>query len=268
MTEINLTKKEEKEMLLKAMFGSPFFNILASVLATFIVGAVFFKYGGGVPINVTSTTTEKTSTFDVSGEGKVVVIPDEARVRMGVRREGLSVESLQEQVNSVMTELIAELDELGIKKEDVRTASYSVNPNYRERGLGPQEYMAYAEVEVKIKEMENVSAVLDLVGPLGLEQVGGQSFGLSDTLEEESKKDAREMAIAQAKDSAHELSQLAGMKLGKIVNVQESGAYPIPYQVREMSFKSGSEDEAMISTPVEPGSSEIVVSVTLSYEVR
>jgi len=49
MTEIKLTKKEEKEMLLKALFGSPFFNIFASVLATFIVGAVFFRYGGGVP---------------------------------------------------------------------------------------------------------------------------------------------------------------------------------------------------------------------------
>lgn len=43
MTEINITRKEEKELFLKVLFGSPFFTIFASILTTFIVGAVFFK---------------------------------------------------------------------------------------------------------------------------------------------------------------------------------------------------------------------------------
>jgi len=264
MTEIKLTKKEEKEMLLKALFGSPFFNIFASVLATFIVGTVFFRYGGGVPINVTSSTQEKVSAFEMSGEGKVTVIPDEARISLGVRKQGRSVAIIQEQVNSTMSKLATALKELGIDEKNIKTSSYSLNQDYRDQGG----YVAYAQFQVKIGEIEKTSQVLDLVGQLGLEQVSGVSFGLSDKLEKESTKEARELAIEEAKDKAEELAKLAGMKLGKIVNVQENGRYPQPYLMRsEMAMLDSSTDQELAApTLVEVGSSEVSVSVTLSYE--
>ena len=257
-------------MLLKALFGSPFFNILASVLATFIVGALFFKYGGGVPINVTSTMTEMTSTFDVSGEGKVVVIPDEARVRMGIRKSGASVSVLQEEVNTVMSELVDELGQVGIKKEDIKTTSYSVNPDYQVEERRSVGYVAYAEVEVRVVELQKTGEVLDLVGELGLEQVGGLTFGLSDELEKEAMREARELAIDEAKEKAEELAQLAGMKLARIVNVSESGSYPRPYIMNDKSVLRSMDEESEMSVPtqIEPGSSEIVTNVTLSYETR
>lgn len=270
MTEINLTKREEKDLLLKALFGSPFFNIFASVLATFIVGAVFFKYGGGVPINVTSSTTEKLSTFDVSGAGTEVVVPDEARVSMGVRKEGRTVAEVQEAVNSTMAKLSDQLKELGIDKDDIKTTSYSFNPNYRvESGPnGYEGYMAYAQITVKIRDLENVSPVLDLVGQLGLERVSGVTFGLSDELEKETINNAREKAVEEAKNKAKTLAKLADMKLGRIVNVQENNRFPQPFYARNESavMLDSKGEEPPTPTPVEPGSSEVSVNVTLSYE--
>lgn len=263
MTDISLTRKEEKEMLMKALFGSPFFNILASVLATFIVGAVFFKYGGGVPINVTSTTTEKTSTFDVSGEGSVTVAPDEARVRLGVSEEGASIAAIQERVNRVMEELAESLKDLGVDTKDIKTSNYSVNQNYQTKG-----YTARAEVVIKVRELAETSEVLDLVGKLGLEQVGGLTFGLSEQLEKESLKTAREMAIEEAKEKAQELAKLAEMKLGRIIDVQESGNQPQPFMMRSAAMEIDLAGDELTPTPIEPGSSEVSVSVTLSYETR
>jgi hypothetical protein len=269
MPEISLTKKEEKELFLKALFGSPFFNIFASVLATFIVGTVFFKYGGGVPINVTSSLTEQVAAFEVSGEGEVMVIPDEARVRLGVRREGSSVSNLQEEVNAVMETLLTALDELGIEKKDVKTVSYAVNPDSSIDSSEPAGYVAYSEVEVRAREMEKASQVLDLAGQLQLEQVSGITFGLSEELEKTSLRDARKMAIEEAKLKAEELSRLSGMKLGNIINVKESMNTPQPYlMAREMAAVDAMGGDQVTPTPVEPGESTVRVMITLSYETK
>lgn len=264
MTEINITRKEEKELFLKVLFGSPFFTIFASILTTFIVGAVFFKVGGGVPIQVSQTTTEKTATFDVMGEGKVVVVPDQATLSLGVSEEGRNLKQVQDNINKKMTNLSTSLKSLGIKDEDIKTTAYNFYPDYQERGL----FRAQAMLSVTVKDLEKVSATLDLVGSLGLDSVSGPSFGLSDSRREETMKEAREIAIEDAKDKASELAGLAGMKLGRIVNVSEgmSGGAPVPYLARDMAM--GSAEEAKVSTPVEVGSGEIVVNVTLSYETR
>jgi uncharacterized protein YggE len=237
--------------------------LTVGVVVALVVG-LYFRLAGALPVSVTQT--QKMSTFDVMGEGRVVVVPDEASVVMGVRKEGSSVKQVQEQVNQTMTSLTKELKAMGIKDGDIRTSSYSFYPDYSVRGR----YTAYAQVEVRIRDMEQVSPVLDLVGTLGLENVSGPSFGLSDELKEESVKEARAKAIEEAKSKAQELAGLAGMNLGRIVNVQEGSYYPAqPYMMRDaLPVAGGGVDMQKTETPVEAGSSEVSVNVTLSYETR
>lgn len=234
--------------------------VTIAVVVAGVAGA-YFRWIGALPIAVTQT--QKMSTFDVSGEGKVVVVPDEASVAMGVRKQGRGVAFVQEQVNKTMEELGRRLKELGVEKEDIQTSAYSFYPDYEDKGV----YTAYAQVTVKVRDLEQVSPVLDLVGTLALENVSGPSFGLSEELTEKTTREAREEAIEQAKKKAEELSRIAGMKLGRIVNVAEAGNYPGPYMMREaLPLIAG--DASKTPTPVEPGSSEVVVNVTLSYETR
>ena len=246
-----------------ASLGKSLLMIAGSTAVVFGVAAVFTRYGMGLPITVNQTTTNKMSTFDVSGEGKVVVAPDEASVVMGVRKEGRSIAAVQKSVNETMTGLSKELKSLGIDAKDIQTSSYSFYPDWEDKGL----YSAYAQVTVRIRDLDNASAVMGLVGTLGLEQVGGINFGLSDDLQKQSVKEAREKAIDEAKQKASELAGLAGMNLGKIVNISEGMNYPQPYMMRDAVPMAGGGAEK-VSTPVEPGSSEIVVNVTLSYETR
>lgn len=248
-----------------ASYGKGLLLITSGAIVVFGVGSIFLRYGMGLPISVNQTTTNKMSTFDVSGEGKVVVIPDEASLVMGVRREGRSVEQVQQSVNETMTELSDSLKGMGIDAKDIQTTSYSFYPDWEDKGL----FRAYAEVTVRVRNLEKVSSTLDLVGALSLEQVGGINFGLSDDLKEKTIKEAREKAIDEAKEKASELSRLAGMNLGNIVNVSEGMNYPRPYMVRDaLPMAGGGNMEKSIATPVESGSSEVIVNVTLSYETR
>lgn len=233
------------------------------MIAVIVAGVtgVYFKWMGALPVAVTQT--QKTSTFDVSGEGKVVVIPDQAVVSMGVREEGFNLKQVQEQVNQKMASLSKNLKELGIKEKDIKTTGYNYYPDYQDKN----KYTAYATVQVVVREMEQVSRVLDLIGTLGLDNVSGPSFGLSDELLETTTKEARTIAIDKAKQKAEELSGLSGMRLGRIVNVSEGGSRPQPYLLRDaLPMTGGGAEVAKTETPVEPGSSEVVVSVTLSYE--
>lgn len=230
--------------------------VMVAVIVAGVAGA-YFKWMGALPISVTQT--QKMSTFDVSGEGKVVVIPDQATLSLGVVEQGPSLKQVQEAVNKKMTSLSKSLRELGVEEKDIKTTGYNYYPDYQNKNL----VTAHASVSVVIRDLDQVSPALDLVGTLGLDNVSGPSFGLSDELLSKSTKEARAEAIDKAKAKAEELSTLAGMRLGRIVNITEGSAgIPRPiYATAEVMS-----DKATTPTPVETGSSEVVVSVTLSYE--
>ena len=235
-----------------------------TVVALLVAGVVgvYFKVVGALPIAVTQT--QKMSTFDVAGEGRVVVVPDEATIQLGVTDQGHNLKQVQQSINTTMQKLGDSLSDIGVDKKDIKTTGYNVYPDYQEEGL----YRALASLSVKIRDLDKVSDALDLVGTLGLDSVAGPSFGLSEELSEKTMKEAREIAIDKAKSKAEELSGLAGMKLGRIVNISEggSGGYPVPMYGRDAALSSTM--EAKVATPVEAGSSEVVVNVTLSYETR
>ena len=76
--------------------------IMVAVIVAGVAGA-YFKWMGALPISVTQT--QKMSTFDASGEGKVVVVPDQAMINLGVEDEGTNLKQVQEAVNKKMAGL-------------------------------------------------------------------------------------------------------------------------------------------------------------------
>lgn len=237
--------------------------MLVAAIVAGVAGA-FFRLAGALPISVVSTA--KQSTFDVTGQGKVVVVPDQAMIQLGVQERGSNLKTVQENVNKKIAELSKQLKSLGVDSKDIKTTGFNYYPDYQNKGI----YNASASVSVIVRDLDNVSAAMDLVGQLGLDNVSGPTFGLSDELLEKTTKEARSQAIDKAKKKAEELASLAGMHLGNIVNVVEGGSGPLPYLMRDASLpiSGGGVEMSKTPTPVEPGSSEVSVSVTLSYETR
>jgi hypothetical protein len=255
----NDTIKEGNNFGRISMLKKLFEIMMVAIIVAGVAGA-YFRWMGSLPISVTQT--QKMSTFDAVGEGKVVIIPDQATVNMGVQEQGFNLKQVQEATNKKIASLTKSLKEMGIDGKDIKTTGYNYYSDYQNKN----QYTAYASVTVVVRDMEQVSPVMDLIGTLGLDNVSGPSFGLSDELMNKSVKEARGLAIDKAKAKAEELAGLAGMKLGRIVNVVEGGSgFPVPMYARAevMMDKAGG---ALTSTPVEPGSSEVQVSVTLSYE--
>jgi len=227
-----------------------------------------FKFVGPVPLSISSTVAQKQNLFMSTGEAELETIPDEASVSLGISVEQPTVALAQDEANRVINSISERLKSMGINKEDIKTQNYSIYPdyNYENGNRDINGYRVTANLAVKLTDFEKLNAVIDMATAEGANQVGGINFSLSKEKEAELKKQAREDAIADAKDSAQELARLSGVKLGKVVDVSEyrNGGGPIPFLARsEMALMDSGVAEP---TSVEPGSTTYSYTVTLSYE--
>lgn len=224
---------------------------------------------GPLPLSVSQITTNKQTNFEVSGEAEMSVVPDKATVSLGISVSELTVKAAQNKANSVIEKVSNELTRLGVDKKDIKTNSYSLNPNYdynRESSSNPKiiGYGVNASLGVTFRDFDKLNEAIDAATMAGVNRVGGISFGVSDDKLDDYQRELRKKAIDDAKDKANELAGLSGMRLGKIINVYENRVgVPAPMRQEISTF-----DAAVGSTPtkIEPGSTSLNVSVTLSYE--
>jgi len=100
-------------------------------------------------------------------------------------------------------------------------------------------------------------------GVTGINQV---RFTVDDITEVQNE--AREEAIAKAKDKAKQLASLSGAKLGKIISIQENNL-PIPPIYRPMTDSMiGFGGEVKLETGLEEGSALITSTITIIYSLN
>lgn len=271
MTDIHISQKEERELLAKGLFSSPFFTVFASVLVTFIVAAVFLKLGGPVPISVTQTSVETPPTFETTAEGVATVVPDEAVVDLGINQRAATVAEVQEAVNTVMRNLKDRLVKLGVEEKNIKTTNYSIYPEEdyssgRSRVIG---YRVDSRVEIRVNDFGKISQAIDAATAVGANVVSGLRFEVSESLRDKAATEARKTAIDKAKNKAEETAKAAGVRLGKILTVQEgvvnNGIVPRPLMLEKAVDGAGDMTQP---TEVLPGTSEVKVSVTLFFETK
>jgi len=240
----------------------PFATILFFFLSLFL----YSKIAGPVPFSVSSVNTNKSEGFSVSVEGKVTAKPDSASISFGVSSNGSSVKVVQDQMNSNINKVTEAIKKLGIKEEDIKTTNYNVYPSQDapmplDIGLTrPGGYSASTNITVKIKDIELVNQVIDSTTESGANQIGGVNFEISDRSKLEN--DARQLAVTEAKKKAQAAADIAGFKLGRVINYSENEGGPVYLEARPAGAARDSTE-----TKIEPGTNEIVVNVSLTFEV-
>lgn len=242
-------------------------SIAGAVSLFFVLLIAYTKLIGPIPFSLQSIVTNKTDTFAVSGEGKVTMVPDIAIVHVGVTAQGANVTRVQEELNVKINAMSEAIKKLGVDAKDIKTSYYNISPTYdysaaNQRITG---YQANSNLTIKVRKIDNANAVIDAATSQGANQVGGVSFDVDDKTKAENE--AREAAVADAKSKAEAAAKAAGFKLGRVINYSEGGGSaprPMMYDsAKTLPIAGGGEP-----TQVEPGSSEISVNVTLSYEIQ
>ncbi len=242
--------------------------VAASVLSIVLFFVLLFGYiklAGPIPFAINSVTTNKTDTFNVTGEGKVSVKPDLALVSVGVQTQGASVKATQDQLNSSINAVSATIKALGIDQKDIQTENYNIYPSrdFQSANQKITGYSASTNLSIKVRDLDKVNDVIDAATKAGANQVGGIGFDVDD--KSKAEDEARSKAVAEAKKKAQQAAKIAGFSLGRIINYSEDfGGGPRVFNTASLQVAGA----APKSTQVEVGSNEVVVNVTLSYEIR
>lgn len=242
-------------------------NAIGAVVVFFVMLFVFVKIAGPLPIALTSIVTNKSDAFAVSGEGKVTIIPDIAVVSVGVTAQGNTVSRVQDELNRNMNAITDAVKKLGIESKDIKTSSYRVSPTYDYESANNRiaGYQAKATLTVKVRKIDSANSIVDAATANGANEIHGVTFDVDDKTGAENQ--ARELAVKDAKAKAEAAARAAGFRLGNVINYSEGGGAaprPVMYDsAKALPIAGGGEP-----TQVEPGSSEITVNVTISYEIR
>jgi uncharacterized protein len=242
-------------------------NALIIVGAIFVCLLLYTKIFGPIPFSVTSITTNKTNLFTVQGTGEATGIPDTAMVTLGVNKEASTVQTAQNQVNEIINNITADLKGMGVKAENIKTSNYSVNPNY-DYSTGRQVAKGYtvnATIEVKLDSIDKANQAVDLATKNGATQVGNVQFVLDEKKQKALQDEARKEAIKEAKERAQSLANAAGIRLGRIVDVQENPTANAPQPLYQTAIAEKAADAAP-PTELNPGENKVSVTISLSYE--
>lgn len=244
-------------------------NFAVKVTILLVILFAFTKIVGGIPFSVDSIVTNKSDVFSVNGEGKVAIKPDVAVVSLGVSQEGQNVKTVREQLDLTIAKVTGAIKKQGVDQQDIQTTNYSIYPVYED--AEPKEapgrvrsYQGNTTVSVKVKTIDKVNAIIDLAVANGANQVGNITFDAQDRTKAENE--ARKEAVGEAKKKASEAAQSAGFRLGKMINYYESFDGPIYGGLGGGGVETDVRVEPI--TTIEPGSTEVRVTVTLSYEIR
>jgi len=210
--------------------------------------------------------------FIVSGQGSVNAIPDIAQFSFGVVNQGgIELTATQEENTQNVNSIIAFLKEQGVEKKDITTKNYRVDPRYQHYNCSdrnsvcpPSEIVGYTvsqQIQVNVRDFSILGGLLSGVVEKGANTVSQLSFTIDDPTQVENE--ARQEAVKKAQEKAQALAKAGGFKVGRLLSIQEGGFVSPRYDVVSLEAARGAPAPA-----IEPGSQDVEITVTLTYEIK
>lgn len=200
----------------------------------------------------------------VSGTGFVTGTPDQAVVVVGVQTDADTAGQALNQNNQQMEALLNALQQEGIQEQDIQTQTVQLWPRYGdtggEPGTSPQVvgYTAMNTVEVRVRDLDNLGNVLDSVVQAGGNVIQNIRFEIGE--DDGMLGTARQNAMADARQKAEQLADLANAELGPVISIRETGfGGPQP-------FGMGGAAEAA-AVPIQPGTQNVQVQLEVTWEL-
>jgi uncharacterized protein YggE len=199
------------------------------------------------------------------GEAVLTVEPDLAEIQIGVETEDPSAQVAAQKNAARADAVLKALHDLLGRDAEIKSVGYSINPVYstsRDGKITISPYKATNIIHLKTDQIKRVGEIIDRANKAGANTMGGLQFRIKDDAAVQLK--ALEKASREARAKADAIASALGIKIKRILQVEETGEGTRPYP-RNRGFSSVA--MAAPPTPVEAGTLDILASVTLTVEV-
>lgn len=204
-------------------------------------------------------------TLRVSGEGRVAVKPDVARVTAGVQATGKDLARTTSEAAGRTRKVLEALAQLGIAERDVQTTRHDIQVERPWENGRPGPITGYTvadELRVTVRDLGKLPQVLERVVAAGSNVLQGLVFEKDEPAPAQAEALARAVRAARAK--AEVMAKAAGVALGEPLAIEEGGGRspPMPFARAELMAAKDA------GTPVSPGELEVTATVEVTFAIR
>lgn len=205
--------------------------------------------------------------LDVSAQGESRRTPDVAAISAGVVTQAVDAASAMRENATRMDRVIAALKKAGVADRDMKTASISLQPQYRYQENKPPVitgYQATNTVNVRFRDIAKSGAVLDALVATGANQINGPELTLDDPAA--AMDEARLDAMAKARARAALYAKAAGLKVKRILAISEGGMEmprPMPIMMRAQAMAGDAAESKVLA-----GEQSLTVNLSVRFELE
>ena len=117
-----------------------------------------------------AATAQSTPAITVTGQGKVVFVPDLGYIQAGVSSEGWTAAEAWKKNDEVVKKIFATLKKQGIQEKDFKTSNLGVQPRYLHKQNEEPKFLGYTvtyDLVVTVRRLDQMGALLDAMMEAG-----------------------------------------------------------------------------------------------------
>lgn len=248
-------------------FRSPVVGVLT--LLALVAAALLAGYSpAAAQDNPPAVEENNMRTLSVWAVGTASGSPDIAYAELGVEIRNENIGDALTQANDAMQAVTDALTGFGIETTDIQTTQFNVYqegqpqpvPGAEDQSVPPAQYVVTNIVRVTVRDISQVSDVIQTALDAGANRVYGLTFGLADpgALRSQARQEAAQSAGLQAQ----ELAQAFNVQLGEPVKIEESGQGGVGPLADTAAFARGGG-----GPPVSAGELSVTVQLFVTYRV-
>ena len=213
--------------------------------------------------NVLAVCAETTEhIISVQGVGEVALENTEGRIQTSVTTLDPDADVALSRNSTLVANIISELNNVGIETADISTSRFDFHPQY-DWNDGQQVFQGYSVtngLNIVVREVSAVGAVLNLLVDAGATRINSVGFGASSLAEVRTQ--ALQRATEDARSKASILAAANGVTLGPVIQVRLLSANALHEAVvGDVSLSSG-------PAPIVPGSNTYRETVHITYQLH
>jgi uncharacterized protein len=204
-------------------------------------------------------------TVRASGDATVTATPDRAEIALGVTTTAPTAQAAGGQNANITQHVLESVRSLISGKGELKTAGYSLNPNYEYAPNSKPKltgYQAVNTIEVKLDDLTLSGKIIDAALAAGATNINGITFTLKD--ESTVRRKALAQAATKARQDAEAIAQALNLRVVGILEAStgESPILPRPIRMAKMEMS------AAAPTPIDPGTLDVHATVSIALLVE
>lgn len=202
------------------------------------------------------------------------VAPDTAKIRFMVENSGLNLQLIKDKNDKTVNDAIVAIKAVLNQDESIKTVAFNVRNiySYKDKVRVFQKYVVSNGFEVKLKDLDKVSKVINLAMEHGIKNVSGINFIIEDS--EAICNELMADAIKMGKKRIQHLSNAAGTTIDRVKSINPYCSLSSSHtQVRSNKLYSNAATDSIAAEganleTIEPGTINVRTSVNMVYYLK